>query len=210
MFLKQFTLGPLVNNMFLLYNKSGEAVLIDASFDIGKVIEFINENNLALQKVILTHGHIDHIHGVRRLKEELNPEIMVHKYDLELYNNINKQGEMFGFQTQPPPQPDTLIDSEFNIDHNGTLLKILETPGHSPGAICISTKINGENILFSGDTLFQGSIGRTDLWGGSFQTIKNSIKNKLYVLPDETVVYPGHGDKTTIGQEKRSNPFVRV
>ncbi|MBI4244793.1 MAG: MBL fold metallo-hydrolase [Planctomycetes bacterium] len=209
--LKQFILGPFVNNLFLLIDQNtNNAVLIDASFEIEKVINYVNQNKINLQKVILTHGHIDHIYGVKKIKSEFNPEIILHKNDLWLYENISMQGQMFGFNSETAPNPDLLIDKDINIEFSGNKLEIFETPGHTPGSISIKTKLDNKDIVFTGDTLFYGSIGRTDLWGGSYETIELSIKKRLYNLPENTIVYTGHGEETSIKSEKSSNAFVRT
>jgi glyoxylase-like metal-dependent hydrolase (beta-lactamase superfamily II) len=209
--IKQFVLGPFVNNLYLITDKdTNEAILIDASFEIENVIRYINDNKIKLRKVILTHGHIDHIYGVKKIKSEFNPEIILHKNDLWLYENISMQGQMFGFSPEIPEKPDLLIDRDIEIKLHGCKLEILETPGHTPGSISIKTKLDKKDIVFTGDTLFYGSIGRTDLWGGSYENIELSIKKQLYNLPEETTVYTGHGEKTTIKNEKYSNAFVRA
>lgn len=210
MLIEQFVLGPFVNNLFVIYSREGgEAILIDASFDIEKVIRFVKAKRLTLTKVILTHGHIDHIYGIAKIKKELNPVIILHRSDLWLYENINEQGEMFGFQTIPPPCPDTMLEDDTELEFNGVKFRIFSTPGHTPGSISISANIDGADVVFTGDTLFAGSIGRVDLWGGSMEAIERSIKTRLYTLTDGALVYPGHGEKTTIGREKKDNMFVR-
>ncbi len=201
-------LGAYETNCYVL--RSGEAakdcLLVDAGLGAGKLIKFLQEHKLNPVAVVLTHGHIDHIAGVAALRAEF-PDIKVHihKLDAEMLaepqTNLSAMaGEAFSIEPA-----NFSLEEQSVIEQAGVKLSVLHTPGHTPGGICLYSK--GEGIVFTDDTLFANGVGRTDL-GGNMEQLVKSIKEKLFTLPDETAVYPGHGPTTTIAQEKKSNPFL--
>ena len=197
--------GPLQANCYLLYDKEGgEAVIIDPGYNGKEFIEILNKKNLKLKYIILTHGHGDHIGGVAELLSTLKTELLIHKDDEEMLTDKIKSGTiMIGY-------PDVNVSATVFIKDGDELLlgneklTVIHTPGHTKGGVSILTG----NKLFVGDTLFNGSVGRTDFPGGSFEELKNSIQNKLFTLSEDVIVYPGHGGATTIKREKNSNPYV--
>lgn len=201
--LKTLVLGPLLNNCYILYTNK-EAVVIDASWESEQIAEMIESLGLNLKYILITHGHVDHIVGAGKLKELTGAKILINEKDLFLYDHIKEQAQLFGFSVESLPPPDEFLTDNQEITIDGLTLKLIHTPGHTPGGLCYSV----ENKLFTGDTLFQGSIGRTDLWGGDYEQLIKSIKERLFTLGDDIEVYPGHGDETKIEQEKKSNPFL--
>lgn len=197
--------GALQANCYVLFDKEGgEAAIIDPGFDGRKFIEILNEKNLKLKYIILTHGHGDHIGGVSELLSSLKTELLIHKEDEEMLTDKVKSGSgMIGY-------PDVNVSATVYMKDGDELslgdekLKIIHTPGHTKGGVSI---LAGKR-LFVGDTLFNGSVGRTDFPGGSFEELKSSIQDKLFILDEDTIVYPGHGGATTIKKEKNTNPFV--
>ena len=185
-----------------------DCVIIDTALESRPIINFLQENKLNPAVLVLTHGHIDHIAAIPAIKE-LWPEmkVYIHEADAEMLvrptSNLSPlAGKMF--KTEPA---DKLLKDGEEINIAGISLKVLHTPGHTAGGICLYSK--KANVVFAGDTLFQGSVGRTDFPGSSTEKLMSSIKEKLLVLPDETVVYTGHGEETSIGEERRYNPFLR-
>ena len=197
--------GALQANCYVLFDKEGgEAAIIDPGFDGKKFIEILNAKNLKLKYIILTHGHGDHIGGVAGLLSELKTELLIHKDDEEMLTDKILSG------TGAIGYPDVHVSATVFINDGDELslgdekLHIIHTPGHTKGGVSILT---GKR-LFVGDTLFNGSVGRTDFPGGSFEELKNSIQKKLFTLDEDTIVYPGHGGATTIKKEKYTNPDV--
>ncbi|MCU0615272.1 MAG: MBL fold metallo-hydrolase, partial [Desulfobacterales bacterium] len=161
---------------------------------------------LKVKYIINTHGHFDHVGANRKMKEATGAELLIHALDAPMLNSLSQAAASFGLKSENSPAPDKTIDDGDIISFGKISLKVIHTPGHSPGGISLFT--NG--YLFVGDTLFQGSIGRTDLPGGNFNTLKSSIHNKLFPLGDNIRVFTGHGPETSIGKEKRYNPFVGI
>jgi len=195
MFVKMFTVGMMQTNCFIVGDTQiEEAVVIDPGFDSASeaksILKEIERNRFRVKSIINTHGHSDHTSGNKTMKEATGASILIHEYDAPLLRN---------------PSADKTIREGDIIELNEVKLRILHTPGHSKGSIALL----GADAVFSGDTLFAGGIGRYDLPGGSFEEIMNSLKNKLLILPDHLKVYPGHGSVTTIGEERRSNPFLQ-
>lgn len=200
MIIKQFIAGQLENNMYLVADEtSRKAVLIDASSNIPELIEFAKDYDV--EYILLTHGHFDHIMGLTSLKEALNAEAVICKDDLIISDNINEFTSLFGLPDVVPPAYDKYIKDGDIINVGNLEIKVIHTPGHTEGGVCYLIG----NKLFSGDTLFKGSVGRTDLFGGNFKKLSDSIKDKLFKLDDKIEVFPGHGDMTTIGFEKKYN-----
>jgi len=191
---------------YLVYDKnSKDAALIDCTSSIDEISNKIKNENLNLKYILITHGHFDHVYCLSKMKEKFPQAlIMMHKDDLPLLNQVETQCNMAGVANIQLPCIDGLLDeASKNLNLGGNKIKIIHTKGHSKGGVCYL--IN--NYLFSGDTLFQNSIGRCDLFGGSIEEIEKSIKEKLFTLPDDTIVYPGHGDFTTIKYEKQFNQY---
>ncbi len=203
MIIKQFITGQLENNIYLLIDEtSKKAVLIDASSNIPEIREAANGYDV--EYILLTHGHFDHVMGVNSLKKELNARAVICKDDLVISDNINEFTSLFRLPDSKPPVYDNYI-KDGDIIHVGNMeIKVITTPGHTEGGVCYLVDGN----LFSGDTLFRESVGRTDLFGGNFEKLSDSIKNKLFKLDDKTKVYPGHGGMTTIGHEKKYNEII--
>ncbi|NLM28732.1 MAG: MBL fold metallo-hydrolase [Clostridiaceae bacterium] len=198
--------GGLVNsNVYVVAGNSG-GVIIDCGCPAERIIEAVKKTGIDIKDVILTHGHFDHMYYIDSIRELAGMRIHIHKNDADFLTDPVKSGLMFlhrrGAKSINPA--DNLLDDGDILKIGDLELKILHTPGHTPGSICILVV----NNVFTGDTLFHTSIGRTDFPGGSHKDIVKSIKNKLFTLPEDTVVYPGHGEPTDIGHEKRNNPFV--
>lgn len=211
--LQKFTFNPFFENTFIIWDDEiREAIVVDPGcFDEDEkktLSHYISSNNLKITHLINTHCHIDHIFGCKFVKEKYNPIFLIPEGDLPLLQNAVKQAEMFGVEIDEPPHPDKFLSEDLKLVLNKSEIKFLFTPGHTPGEFCIY--LEKEKILIVGDVLFRESIGRTDLWGGNYETLINSIQTKLLTLPDDVIVYPGHGEKTTIGHEKKYNPFLNV
>lgn len=191
---------------YLIYDKaSREAAIVDCTSSIEEIEKTIKNNNLTLKYILITHGHFDHVYCVQKMKEKFpNALILMHKDDLPLLNQVQVQCAMAAVDNISVPCVDGLLDEKsHNLSLGKKEIKVLHTKGHSKGGVCYL--IN--DSLFSGDTLFQESIGRCDLFGGDYKEIEKSIKEKLFQLEESTTVYPGHGSSTTIGHEKKYNPY---
>lgn len=208
--LKWFTFNPFSENTYILYGDNKECIIFDPGCsneqEENQLLEFIAEKQLIPSRLILTHAHIDHVLGVRFITQKFKLPLEMHRADLPVYESAANIARMYGIPFNQGPQPSVFLDENSKIMLDGFTLDILFTPGHSPGSICFYSSNN--NFVISGDVLFNGSIGRTDLPGGNFETLSESIKTKLYVLPDNTRVFSGHGESTLIGNEKKHNPFV--
>ena len=203
-------LGEMQTNAYVLTcdEAGGKCVIIDSGLQNSELISYLKERDLDPQAIILTHGHADHIVGVRDLRREFpGIKVVIHKNDAEMLTNpAMNLSALVGIKFKTAPA-DTIIECEQKISFAGIEFDVLETPGHTPGGICLYRR--DDNVLFSGDSLFSGSVGRTDFPGGNHNRLISSIKEKLLVLPPATKVYPGHGYMTTISLEKESNPFLR-
>ncbi|MFN8672416.1 MAG: MBL fold metallo-hydrolase [Candidatus Sericytochromatia bacterium] len=186
-----------------------EALIIDPGDEPEKIKAVLKKHDLKPKYLLHTHAHLDHIMGTRNIKENnLNSEILLHKADLNIYNRLKMQASIFGFKVEDPLTPDRFLEDEETLALGKEIkLKVIHTPGHSPGSICFHFDKLAKPMVFSGDTLFSGSVGRTDLWEASHSQMISSIKNRLFSLEDETIVCPGHGDSTTVWKEKKTNPF---
>jgi hydroxyacylglutathione hydrolase len=203
-------LGAFETNCYVLRHEPGvsQCLVIDTGLDSSPLIDFLQTNGLAPAALILTHGHADHIAGVVELHANFpNMAVCIHRLDAKMLTGEQDNLSMLAGALYKAEPADTLLEQGDVVDKAGIRLEALHTPGHTPGGICLYAADDG--IVFAGDTLFDGSVGRTDFPGGSMTQLLRSIKEKLFVLPDETVVYPGHGPTTTIGREKAYNPFVR-
>ncbi len=189
-----------------------EAIVIDPGDEVARILEILKRHRLTAKYILNTHAHFDHVGNCRELKEATGAEIWLHKDDLPIYESAPQQAALFAMYGVPPIRV-TAVD-QFVQDADGVSVgaidaHIIHTPGHTPGSLSLRIPGGAREVLFAGDTLFQGSIGRTDLPGGSFPQILKSIKERLLTLDDETEVWPGHGPKTTIGRERRTNPFLQ-
>ena len=181
-----------------------EAVVIDPGDEADKILLALAESSLTVKYIINTHGHFDHISANKKLHEATGAPILAHPLEAPMLSKIEEEAGKWGLPAENSPPPDRLIDDGDTIEFGKITMSVIHTPGHSQGGISLST----DGHVFVGDTLFAGSIGRTDLPGGSFETLKASIQNKLFGLGDAVKVYTGHGPATTIGHEKQTNPFV--
>jgi glyoxylase-like metal-dependent hydrolase (beta-lactamase superfamily II) len=185
--------------------RTGEAICVDPGDEVHEIRALARDMGVTITKIVCSHGHLDHLMAVRELKAATGAPFLVHQADLPLVRSLPASAQMMLGRPVPPcPDPDAFIADGDDLEVPGISLRALHTPGHTPGSICLY----GGGMLFSGDTLFQGSIGRTDLPGGSFDQIMSSILTRLLDLPPETIVRPGHMDATTIGAERANNPFI--
>lgn len=196
---------PFYKNGYLIYfENENAAAIIDPGDEAYLLLNLAQEKQLTIEYILLTHAHIDHIIGVRAIKNDTEALIMLHPDDEFLYKGLEDQAKWFGYPAESAPAIDKYLHDNQILNIGEHHIKVIHTPGHSPGSVSFLI----ENNLFCGDTLFEGSIGRTDLEGGDYDKLIQSIKRKLFILPDNTIVYPGHGSPTTIGREKMFNPFL--
>ncbi len=205
MILKNLVVGPLASNCYIVGSESNkEGMIIDPGDEAEVILGNVKDLGLEIKFIVLTHGHIDHIGALKEVKEATGAEVAIHTDEAK---SLQRQSSstLLGLSYPTPLSPDRLLQDGDSMDIGDLHFGVLHTPGHSPGCICLL----GEGIMFSGDTLFNFGIGRTDLPGGSYSQLMNSIHTKLMILPDNTAVYPGHGPDSTIGAERRGNPFLR-
>ncbi len=209
MTVKPFVVSPFAENCYVCH-AAGEAVLIDpgtaTEAERQTVLDYLTRNALRVRHLLLTHAHLDHILGCAFFARHFGMPWRLHEEDLPLLDAAELQARMFGVALEKPPAPETSLAEGGTVEFGGAAWRILHTPGHSPGSVSFYDEANG--FVIGGDVLFRGSIGRTDLWGGSMPTLLGAIQTRLMPLPDETVVYSGHGPETTIGHERRTNPFL--
>lgn len=208
--IKTFYFNLLRECTYVLYDETCECVIIDPGCvdenEFKRLENFVNENGLRPVKVLLTHGHFDHIIGVPFVYDAWQVQCYAHNNDVALFPRYCEEGRYVGFNVRLPlPDMNSVSEGE-NIIFGNSVIKVIETPGHSHGGVCYY--VEDSKVLFSGDTLFQGSIGRTDLYMGDFHQLMHNINSKLLTLPEDVQVFPGHGYSTTIGEEKQSNPFL--
>ena len=190
--------------------KTREALIIDPGDEPDKILDLVRHYDLKVKYLMHTHAHLDHIMGTRKVKEKTQGEILLHKADNDIYNSLKMQAAMFRFNVEDPLKVDRFIahDEIISLGENIST-KVIHTPGHSPGSVCFHFDKLEKPMVFSGDTLFAHSIGRTDLWGGSHPQLLNSIRDRIFSIEESTVVCPGHGERTTVWEEKNKNPFFR-
>jgi len=204
--IKTLTVGPIMANCFIVgCENTKSAVVIDPGDEADKILMTLAESQLTVKYIINTHGHFDHVGANKKMKEVTGAEILIHAADADMLEQISMASQAFGISVENSPPADRTIGEGDQITFGDITLNVIHTPGHSPGGIALSA----DGVVFVGDSLFYGSIGRTDFPGGDYNTLISSIKNKLFPLGDEVVVYTGHGPETTIGQEKRMNPFLK-
>ncbi|MCP4746411.1 MAG: MBL fold metallo-hydrolase [Desulfobacteraceae bacterium] len=204
MIIKGMPVGPLQANCYIVgCEQTKQAAVIDPGGDTDRILLALSENQLKVEVILNTHGHFDHVAGNKSLKNATGADLMIHELDVSMLDMLSGSAAAWGLQAENSPKPDRLLADGDTVKFGQITFKVIHTPGHSPG----STSFYADQAVFVGDTLFEGSIGRTDLPGGNFNTLMDSLKNKLFGLPDDTTVYTGHMGSTTIGHEKRTNPF---
>ena len=197
--------GPLETNCYLVYcQDSLECAVVDPGAEADRIFLMIARKSLKPELILNTHGHIDHIGANKDIKEKFNIPLYIHSADSPMLENVQQSEMAIFLGAVDSPSPDHLLNDGDKIKIGKSSLRVIHTPGHSPGSVSFL----GDGFLLSGDTLFFGGVGRTDLPGGSWKDMESSIKNKILTMPDEMVVLPGHGPSTTVGQEKRANPFI--
>jgi hydroxyacylglutathione hydrolase len=209
--LETFPVGILQCNCSVFGDEStGEALVIDPGDEIERVVAAVKRHGLRITMIAITHAHIDHIGGAKKLRDLTGAPVHMNANDAELYESLDEQAAWIGMRYLPERGPiDVSLNDGDKLTIGTTTGTVLHTPGHTQGSVSLYFPMTDEEKLFAGDTLFQNSIGRTDLPGGNTKQIFRSIRDKLLVLPDDTIVIPGHGELTTIGEERESNPFLR-
>lgn len=206
MIIRALPVGPLQANCFIVgCEETRQSAIIDPGGDVDLLLSTLAKDNLKLAVIINTHGHFDHVGGNKALKDASGADLMIHKQDAPMLGQLNQMGAAWGMKVEDSPSPDRFLEDGDVIDFGHLQMRVIHTPGHSPGGICLY--MESHKALFVGDTLFAGSIGRTDLPGGDYDTLISSIQTKLFILPEDTAVYNGHMETTTIGKEKKFNPF---
>ncbi|HMK44548.1 MAG TPA: MBL fold metallo-hydrolase [Dissulfurispiraceae bacterium] len=204
MIIRSVVVGPLQVNCYIVADKiSKEAVVIDPGDEPELILDLIRKHGLSIRYILCTHGHFDHVGAVSDIKEVAHVPVLIHQEDLFLYEAASTAGTMWGFEVSPQPKPDSYLKEGDTIRFGTSSLTVMHTPGHSPGSVCLF----GDGQLISGDTLFAGSIGRSDLPGGNLGRLKESFR-RLMALPEATGVLPGHGPSSSIGEERRENIFA--
>jgi hydroxyacylglutathione hydrolase len=203
--IRSFTGGAFAQNGYLVSCAgSGAGILVDPGAAVQEMLRAAEQGGVAVELIVLTHAHIDHVEGVARAKRETGAPILLHPDDEPLYRAAPTQAQWFGLEMEPLPPVDRALPDGERIRFGGCELEVRHTPGHAPGHVVLV----GEGAVLAGDCVFAGSIGRTDLPGGDFQTLMRSIRARILTLPDETALYPGHGPETTVGHERATNPFL--
>ena len=201
----QLSVGPLQVNCFVVAcQKTREAMVIDPGEDGPRILQIAESNGYQVKQIVNTHGHFDHIGANQPVKDATGAVLMTHEADLPLLQNARNHAQAYGLTVSPSPDPDKFLDEGDVFSVGEQSFSVFHVPGHSPGSICLLS----DGHLFVGDVLFAGSIGRTDLPGGDFDALVEGVREKLFRLPADTIVHPGHGPDTTIGREKQMNPFV--
>lgn len=206
MLIEVIVVGMIQANCFIVADtETKEAIIIDPGGDAPVIARRIESLGLKPKAIIATHGHFDHVEGIATLSKLLKVPTYAHKEDMFIIENIQKQGALFGVMIEETPKIDKELTDNMELKFGNLTAKMLHTPGHSPGSVSILI----DDHLFAGDLIFARSIGRTDLGGGDYETLINSVNNKVFTLPEETKIHPGHGPDTTVGTEKQLNPFFR-
>lgn len=204
MVLKRFVVGPLEVNCYLIIDEeTKEAVVVDPGDNVDEILDYVKRENITIKYIINTHCHFDHAGGNKKLKEATNALFLIHEKEKPVLDRMDTSAKLWGFYVDPSPNPDMLLKDGDKISIGNLEIEIIHTPGHSPGGICLKFS----KYVISGDTLFAGGIGRTDFPGGDYDTLIKSIKEKLFTLPEDTEIFPGHGPSTTVKNEKYFNPF---
>jgi glyoxylase-like metal-dependent hydrolase (beta-lactamase superfamily II) len=205
MIIKKLTVGPIMANCFIVgCDQTREAAVIDPGDEADRILRILAEDRLTVRHIINTHGHFDHVGANRRMRKATGAPILIHALDAPMLSLLSRSAAAWGMSAEDSPPPDRTIDEGDTIRFGTVTFQVMHTPGHTPGGVSLLANKH----LFVGDTLFAGSVGRTDFPGGDFETLKSSIQTKLFVLSEDVQVFTGHGPETTIGEEKRNNPFV--
>lgn len=206
MILETLVVGTLGVNCYIVGDEeTREAIVIDPGGNSRDILATIDKHQVRVIAIVNTHAHFDHVGALHSIRAETGAPFVLHEDEVEMLQAAQSSAAMFGLGIPPQSAPERLVRDGDRVDVGSIALQVLHTPGHTPGGICLLC----ENHVFVGDTLFQGSIGRTDFPGGDYATLMRSIRDKLLPLPDDTIVHPGHGGTTTIGEEKALNPFLR-
>ncbi len=207
MIVKPLEVGPLASNCYIVGSEqTKEGMIVDPGADAPVILKKVKELKLNIKYIVLTHGHFDHIGALSEVKEATGAEVAIHEADADSLGDSAFVATQWGLHCPEPPSPDRLLKGGDSLDISELHFLVLHTPGHTPGGICLY----GEGMVFTGDTLFNFGIGRYDLLGGDYTLLMKSLITKLMVLPDNTKVYPGHGPTSTIGAERRGNPFLNL
>jgi len=207
MIIKSLAVGPIMANCFIVgCEKTQNAAVIDPGDEVDRILLTLADAGLTVKAILNTHGHFDHVGGNRRLKSATGAPLMIHRLDAPMLDSLAQSAAAWGLAAEDSPDPDRFLEDGDMVEVGQLAFKVLHTPGHTPGGVAFHT----DGAVFVGDTLFAGSIGRTDFPGGDYAQIIASIRNKLFPLGDDVVAYTGHGPETTIGREKRTNPFARI
>ncbi|NOZ26371.1 MAG: MBL fold metallo-hydrolase [Nitrospirae bacterium] len=201
--IRDLVVGPLEVNCYILHDsESKEAIVVDPGDEPERILDLLKPDGLEVTHIVCTHTHFDHVGAIPELKEATKARIVIHEKESEIYEAARDMAAFWGYDVDPLPPPDVFVSEGDEIKTGNLMFRIMHTPGHSPGGICLY----GNGVVVTGDTLFAGSVGRTDFPGGDPDLLKESFR-RLIALPEETVVLPGHGPRSTIGREKRENFF---
>jgi len=208
--IRTFHFNPLMVNTYILSDETGEAVIVDPgnsqSYEDEQIREYVANKHLTIKYVINTHPHLDHIAGNPWCKEEYNPVMLIHEAGMKEYNRAFAYAAVFGFEIGKMPDPDRYLQEDEVITFGNQKLKVLYTPGHCAGSVCLYSVEN--QVIFTGDLIFEQSVGRSDLPTGNEMELRQSIREKILPLPDEVTILSGHGDPTTVGRERKGNPYI--
>jgi len=205
--IRKLTVGPIMANCFIVgCEETRQAAVIDPGDEVDRILMALAKDQLTVAVIINTHGHFDHVGGNARLKQATGAPLLIHRLDAPMLDQLSAAASQWGMTAENSPPPDRTIDEGDTVPFGNLAFSVIHTPGHTPGGVSLHT----DGSVFVGDTLFAGSIGRTDFPGGDYATLIAAIQNKLFTLGDDVTVYTGHGPETTIGVEKRTNPFARL
>lgn len=204
MHLDKIVVGPLSVNCFIVAcSKTNKAAVVDPGDEADQIMDRLSKGDYTLEYILLTHGHVDHVAGVDALKRHTDATVLMNKDDLFLFDNLQAQAMMFGLPDPGHPQIDRFLNAGDTLPLGEENIAVMTTPGHSPGSVTYMIEGN----LFVGDLIFAGSIGRTDLPGGNYETLIHSVNENIFTKPDEMIIHPGHGPSSSVGREKRTNPY---
>lgn len=207
--IETLAVGPFQSNCYVVVcGDTGEALLVDCGDEAPRILSTVERLGVSVRAIVNTHSHLDHVAALAEVKEALAVPVLMHAADMPVYEMIEAQAAMFGLAAPRRVDIDRFIEHGERIEVGRLAAEVLLAPGHSPGSVCLKVDHPDHASVFAGDVIFRGSIGRTDLPGGSYETIVETLRTIFVPLPDDTVVYPGHGPATTMGEEKRTNPFV--